>query len=475
MALGPPRSTRKDQSRVTEQTYLQVIGRQKAVILASVAVAATIGLLASLVLPDVYTATSKLIVSQQKDVQSFGSVQAAQVVARTYSDLLRSREIASEVSSRLPGLKPDSVDDAVSIEPIAETQLLKISADDESPTVAKSIADTYADTFVERSDEELAEVTSATVAVAEYAPLPEAPSRPRPALYTLIAALLGLVAGLGIAFLRNRRDTRLRTADELETAVGMPILARVPVFNPSDSPGKTRFAEAFNVLRTNLRFGVSGMSPRTIVVTSPGVGEGKSLIALRLARALAAANTKVLLVDGDVHKSSITRQFRLLGKGRENGLIECLLGQADVGDVTHGTGRDNLRVLPSAPSGLSLSALIEADRGGQAFQALAEQAEVVIADSPPLVQGADAAALSARADGVVLVIDLSTATEERVRGAVRGLEQVGAHLLGFVINRDSGAAPYDYYQAQAPRRRELSLLGPVRRPGAAQPSRRRGL
>ena len=179
-------------------------------------------------LEKIYVTDSTLLVALPADRASFDSVQASQAIARSYADIIESPNVAQLVSDRLSD-RPDRQDilDATSFEPVEQTQLLRITVEDPDPERAKEIADAWADVVAQYARDRLQSTTGATVTVADRAPLPTAPDRPKPTLYTLVAAMLGLAIGLALAFLRDRLDRRLRTSEDVEERFDAPVLARI--------------------------------------------------------------------------------------------------------------------------------------------------------------------------------------------------------------------------------------------------------
>jgi receptor protein-tyrosine kinase len=457
--LGP--GAEYDARRVHEQqaTYLQVIWRRKGLIVAVVMTCAVVAALVSATLTRIYATSSTLIVVQPATSQTFDTVQAAQVVARTYGDIIKSPNLAQLVANRMGGnTTKDDVQGKVSVEPVAETQLLKITAEDESPARAQRIANAYAEVFIDYSLRKLDAITRARVSIADTAPLPDQPVRPKPTLYTLIATLLGLGLGLALAFLRERLDSRIRSLEGIEQVFDVRVLARVPARGRTET-SVAAFTEAFRVLRTNLQFASPDRLLRTIAVTSMGEGEGKTTCASQLTLVTAATGTHVLAVEADVRRPALQRFF-VPGQGEplRPGLSNYFLGGAELDEIIHGTSIPTVELVPSGPSVPSLSGLLESQRGRTAIDDLAACANLTVFDCPPLALGADAATIAGRVDGVVLVINLETATDKSVREALRQLEGVRARLLGVVLNRDSSLETvyYGYLEDQMAQRRETA-------------------
>ena len=426
---------------------LAVVARRKwlviGVVLAFVVTAAVV----SKTLQKVYVTQSTLLVALPADRASFDSVQASQAIARSYADIVGSPNIAQMVANRLPGdADAQEILNASTFEPVEQTQLLRITVEDPNAQRAKLIADTWADVVTQYARTRLQQTTGATLALADRAPLPTSPDRPKPTLYTLIAGILGLALGLGLAFLRDRLDRRLRTSEDVEERFDAPVLARIVRRGRSDR-SVSAFREAFRILRTNLQFASQGQVT-SIAVTSGQEGEGKTTSVAQLATSFAEVGLRVIVVEADLRRPALQQELmpdrtEPLRPGLSNYLVEAV----ELEDALFATGRPNIEIMPSGPLPPSPSALLESRRGRTAVQELTGAADIVLIDCPPLTVGADASVIAGWVDGVILVVDLQSSTQDTVRDALRQLETVQAKTLGLVLNRDKGAEPtsYDYY------------------------------
>lgn len=426
---------------------LSVIWRRKWIILVTVLLFAAAAAAVSKSLEKVYDTDSTLLISLPVETQSFDAVQASQTVARSYADIIDSPNVARLVATRLGGgTTTREVLDATSFEPVAETQVLKINVEDPDPARAKQIADTYADVFIAYADRELADTTKATVSLADAAPLPTQAARPKPTLYVLIASFLGLGIGLGLAFLRDRVDRRLRTLEDVESRFEMPVLARVPNRGRSDT-SVNAFREAHRILRTNLQFATGGRPLRSIAVTSGGEGEGKTTTVAELALSTAEVGQRAIVVEGDFRKPRLQQEFFPDRPPLLPGLSNFLVEAVEIDSAIYSTGRPGVDLVPAGPLPPSPSVLLGARRGRAAVSALLEHADLVIVDCPPLSVGADASVVSGWVDGVILVVDLHSSTDETVRAALRQLDAVQATVIGLLLNRDRRAEVkrYEYY------------------------------
>jgi capsular exopolysaccharide synthesis family protein len=433
---------------VQNASALEVIQRHRWLIAATFAACVVVTAVFSKSLTKIYQTEASLLVAVPAEAQSFDTVQASQSLARSYSEIARSRNIAERVATELDdGSSPGDVLDVVTVEPLSETQLLQISAEDPSPERAQLIANTYASVFADYTEGPLETSTQAQVTLADPAPLPTAAARPKPTVYTVIAGLLGLALGLGLAFLREQLDTRIRSVEEIEERLDKPILARVPPRGRSENSNQA-FAEAYRILRTNLQFVRVDKGLHSIAITSGRSGEGKTTTASQLALAAAEIGLRVIVVEGDMRKPSL--QERLLPDTTDPlwpGLSNYLVDAADLDAVIHRTGRPNLFIVPAGPPPPSPSSLLEVPRGSKLVDGLLEHADFVIVDTPPINVGADAAVISTWVDGVIVVVDLSQSTHNGVANALKQVEAVHGSNLGLVLNRDKGAVGgnYGYY------------------------------
>ena len=439
-----------------DDTPLAVLWRRKWIVVLTFLVFAVGTAIVSKTLTKIYSTSSTLLVVPSQQTGTFDAIQASQVIARTYGNIIASDNIAQQVATRLGGgLTKDEVHGETSFEVVADTQLLKTTVEDPSPTRARAIANAYASEFIAYAQTHLGTTTKATVALADAAPLPDSPVKPKPTLYTLLAGLLGLGFGVALAFLRERLDFRLRSPEEIESRFEMPVLGRVPRRGRSEVSANA-FTEAYRVLRTNLQFAGGDRPLRTIAVTSGVEGEGKTTTTLQLALASAEIGTSVLLIDADVRRPSLQKAVMPdQPLPLQPGFADYLVGQSSLDDVIHPSGRSNLELVPtgSLPDELvdpgtppSLSKLLETRLGRTAIGGFAASADLVLLDCPPLSVGADASVLAGRVDAVILVVDLEASTERSVRDALRQLQTVKANVLGLVINRDRSAEPSSGYE-----------------------------
>ena len=274
-----------------------------------------------------------------------------------------------------------------------------------------------------------------TVVVTEPAAVPEDPV-PRLALFLALAVLIGALASLALAFLLQYLDNTIRPASDLEQLLHLDTLGTLgPLPDPDrdlvtlEQP-RAPLTEAFRVLAANLRLSTSEHPVHTLLVTSPSSNEGKSMVAANLAASMARAGLKVILVDADLR---IPRLHRLFNLKRMGGLSE-LLSREQGSPNLQASSIAGLWVLTSGSEAPNPAELLGTPRLGEVLSMLEEAADLVIIDCPPVLAVADTAHLAAWVDGVLLVVRVNQTQKSAAQQAVKSLRQVGAHLVGLVVN-----------------------------------------
>jgi tyrosine-protein kinase Etk/Wzc len=297
-------------------------------------------------------------------------------------------------------------------------------------------------------------VEDPTVRVVERAILPLEPVRPRPLQYLAFAAILGLILGVGVAFVREYMDTRLHSSDQIEHMYGLPTIARVPEMSIGNGSGARRRAlvtlsqahsvgaEAFRNLRTNVRFVRAGQGATEMVVTSPAPQEGKSLTAANLAIALAQQGLRTLLIDADMRRSVQHLQF---GIDSSPGLSDLLVTEEALDGVIQPTEVEGLDILPAGVHPPNPAELVGSPRMEQLLETLRQRYDSIVIDSPPMLAVTDASVLGKKTDGVILVVRAEKTEKDAINLAIQQLNHVGSRILGVVVNDAKPDGPYYAY------------------------------
>jgi polysaccharide biosynthesis transport protein len=313
---------------------------------------------------------------------------------------------------------------------------------------------------------------SSNIRVVDPALVPANPSRPQKFRNIVLACLVGLVGGIGLALFREYLDNTVKSPDDIEALTGLPSLAVVPSLPglpgthgklsrlareaaPNSSSGprvellsyiqpKSQISEAFRALRTSLLLSQADHPPQVILVTSALPREGKTTAAVNLAVTLAQLGDRTLLMDSDLRKPGIRRALNLTA-GKEVGLSSYLAGVSTLDEVlvAHPT-INNLVALTTGPVPPSPADLLSSHRMREAIADLRQRFKFVVIDSPPVMAATDAVILSALTDGVLLVVRSGETPKEAFTRTRDLLAAVKCRLLGVVLNAVDSSAP-DYY------------------------------
>jgi capsular exopolysaccharide synthesis family protein len=307
--------------------------------------------------------------------------------------------------------------------------------------------------------------------VVQLATVPSTPVSPRPARNAALAFVVALLMAVGLAFLLDRLDRRIRDSEDLATLTGTPLLGEIPSAAFSDRAPTPVVLEAFRMLRTNLTYYNVDRPLKCIVVTSPLNGEGKTTVATNLATAMARAGEDVIFLDADLRQAQIASWPE---SASQEGLANVLAGEIDLEAVmgempVRGGGR--LRILPSGVPPPNPSELTSSQSMRALLARLADEADVVVVDTPPMLMVSDAIPLVGQASGVVVVGRLGRTTRDALRRLTAVISNTGGVLLGVVATGAKAGRTYGYeiYEAEA-----VDESGPNgQMPGAAAPSRSR--
>ncbi|MBS1252171.1 MAG: Tyrosine-protein kinase YwqD [Anaerolineales bacterium] len=290
-----------------------------------------------------------------------------------------------------------------------------------------------------------------TVIVVEPANAPKYPVRPRTKLNTLLAGVVGAMLATGVAFLIEYLDDTVKSPDDLQQALGLStlgIIARIQGEDPRERVVAARqprspISEAYRTLRTNLEFSAVDTGLRTLLVTSPNPQEGKTTTAGNLAVVMAQGGKDVILVDADMRRPMV---HNLFGQSNNYGVTTAIM-QADAPpcEYLQETDVPNLRLMTTGSIPPNPAEVLGSHRMQEIVDQLKDEADVVIFDTPPALAVTDAAVLSTKVDGVVLVVEMGRTRREGAYRAMDALSRVDAPLLGAVLNRVSSGRGRGYY------------------------------
>ena len=466
------------------QDYLRIVRKRWVTIVVTTLVVVGLAAAVTALQTKRYTSSTQFFVSVSgADTAALqqGSTFTQQRV-KSYAELLKTPRALNPVVEEL-GDDTTTADLAsqLTVTTPPETVILEVAVTDTDPAHAQEIATAIGETFPQVvSEVERPEGSNRTspikVSLVEPASTSKTPTSPVPARNLALGVVLGLLLGLGLAALRHLLDTTVRTDDDVEEITEEPVIGAVhydpragkePLIVESD-PSSPR-SEAFRAVRTNLMFVDAANHPRTILLTSSILGEGKSTTIANLALTLAQSGSTVCLIEGDLRRPRLLEYLGLEGAA---GLTDVLIERADINDVLQPYGQDRLEVIGAGAIPPNPSELLASDAMSRVLTHLSTRFDYVLIDTPPVLPVTDAVVLSTKVDGVIVLVGTTIVRKEQLKATLEALGGVDNTLLGLVLNRVGhksaggyGAGYYGYYDPETtPRserrgKRQLSLPG----------------
>lgn len=495
---------------MTLRDYAAVVSRRKWVIIAAVVVTTIVGLLSSVVQTPIYAADAEVLIQPRGEDGLFeervDSVNDRAI--QTEIQVVEGQAVRARVQEDL-GL--DAPPEPVDASSIGDTDVIQLTTRNTNASNAATLANAYAEAYIdvrrEQSVDDLlaasAEVQTAIddlqaqiddldeddpqratlvaqqanfattldqlrvdarlrtggATVIKQAEVPEEPVEPTPVRTATLAFVVGLLLGLGAAFLIEYLDDKVRRRSDLESITSHVILADVPVDSPPDQrplalsdPSRTS-VESYRGLRTNVQFLALDQEITVVQVTSSLAGEGKTTTATNLAVVLARAGHLVALVDADLRRPRVHEAF---GLSPAPGLTDVLLGASpkDVVESVDVGATQPLAVYTSGEVPSNPSEMLGGRRMKLVLDKMGEHYDFVVVDSAPILPVSDSVAIAGFADAVIVVVQAAHVKKNDVAATLERLERVSAPICGLVLNqaRSSGPETYAYaYGGYGPR------------------------
>jgi succinoglycan biosynthesis transport protein ExoP len=294
---------------------------------------------------------------------------------------------------------------------------------------------------------------SLNISVLESARPADKPSKPPKARYMAIALLVGIVLGGAVAFIRDRMDQRLRSMEEINAALDLPAVGVVPSMSRSEEPAtrgkkvyldsRSVWAETYRTMRTAVLFSDTKAKSRTILVTSPEAGDGKTTVVSNLAIAMAQDGQKTLILEADFRKPM---QNKIFGVNHENkGISSVLAGTDELDEAIKTTCVSGLDLLTCGPDVPNPSETLHSESFTKLVKLLAKRYDRIIVDSPPVLPVTDAQILASVCQITILVLRAEKSTRKASRQARDALLRVNARVLGVVVNDVPKNERYGFY------------------------------
>ena len=480
--------------------YLTIIRRRKAVIILAVLLVEAAALTVSYLKTPLYQGTAEVVL-QPRTEAVFGNNVAIGDPKRaieTEIRILESQPVKAKVREQI-GVSPD-----IDAGAITDTDVIRIQARSVSAKQAADIANAYANSYIDYRrqqsvdslkaaadkigesvaslnreiasapegqrdaliqskgalEERLqqlrveAELKSGGAELVTSAIVPVTPVEPKPVRSALLGALVGLMLGIGLAFLVEYLDDSVKTKDDFERVVGggVPVIGLIPSISSwrakddamviSISDPRSPAAEAYRTLRTSIQFLALDQPMRTLQVTSANAREGKTTTLANLGVSLAKAGQRVAIVCCDLRRPRVHEFF---GLSNDTGLTSVLLGKVPLtGALQEVPDQNRLFLLASGPLPPNPSELLSSKRTIEVLTSLQNEVDIVLLDSPPLLPVTDAIVLSGRVDATLLVSVSGSTTLKEAARAAELLRQVDAPLVGLVLNGVDEDGSYGY-------------------------------
>jgi tyrosine-protein kinase Etk/Wzc len=288
--------------------------------------------------------------------------------------------------------------------------------------------------------------TPSEVSVLDTAVTPSVPNANRTPQIFLITVLASIGGAIGLAFLLDRADKRFRYPEQATHELGLVIVGAVPKIetkqNGGDPEEAAQVVEAFRTVRMNLQYAVDGSSSIMFTVSSPGPGDGKSLVASNLALSFAEAGHRVVLIDGDIRRGELHEMF---GAARRPGLIDYLAGGVPLESILRETTHENLTLIPCGTRRHRGPELLQSSLLPALVESLQAQYEVIVVDSAPLSAGIDSFALGTALGNMLLVLRTGETDRHLAQTRLTLLQRLPIRLLGVVLNDIRPEGAYRYY------------------------------
>ena len=316
----------------------------------------------------------------------------------------------------------------------------------------------------------------------EKAEVSDFPAKPKVAQNMIIAVAVGIFLGVGLAFLIEYIDTSVKTMQDIESALGVPVLAVIPQGVPvlKDAPSDSLDAEGYRIMRTNIEFNRKSPNANTITLVSGGAGEGKSTTLNNLAFTFAKGGYKTLIVDADLRRPS---QHRFFNVSNERGLTDYLTADIPIEELIQPTSVENLYFLPSGRLPLDAVGILNSQRMIDLIHKVKGTYDMTFFDSPPILGVSDASVIASSVDMTMVVVQHRRFPKSMLLRVKQGLVNVGANIIGCVLNNtdvrhdeyyEYSTSYYEYYSPQHTKEGKSNDREKPKKPASKPPSPNQG-
>lgn len=386
-------------------------------------------------------------------------ISASRGLVKSYLAILNTRETMGAVAEYAQvDMTYAQVQQMITAGAVDATEIIQIVVTSDDPVEAQKIADAVAHVLPERISG-IIEGTSAKVVAA--ANLPKGPSSPNHAKLTVIGFLAGFVLMAAVVVLQALMDVKIHSETDIEQVCPYPVLTAVPNMEENSAEGKSlvktgkgkkktkepvvelvgndisfQAMEAYKLLRTKLQFSFADEKDCHVIgVCSALSGEGKSVSAINLAHTISQMNQRVLLIDCDMRRPSVSRKLQM---NKTAGLSDFLSAQSQAGSLIQMCGlkgaEEAFHVIPAGRTPPNPVELLSSARMKKLLAVLREKYAYIILDLPPVGEVSDALAVADQTDGMILVVRQNMCDRNKLSAAIRQMEFLNTKILGVVFN-----------------------------------------
>jgi|GEM_PF-948682 len=435
------------EEEISLKDMFEILKRRSTIILVIFILTTAIGGAFSVILNEQeYSSTTSLLVGEEKEVRVdpaepvdedldeeieptyetiivYGDATVSKQASSLYNEIIQRKDLLDGVIDKLDlNMSTAKLRRSITMEIPSDSGLIEITVRGINLHNANEIADEVAKGFMDLVFE-ITEVEN--MQVMNYASKPVMVNTQNIKLNISISAVLGLMVGIFLAFIMEYLDDRIRTAEDLEKKLGLEVIGEVV--------DNSKAHEAFRTIRTNIQFSNRFRNKKALVVATSSPDEESMELSFHLSNIMAEGSNKVLLVDSDLKDPKLHDR---LGLSNEKGLSNVLLGNVDLDKalITH-KENENLHILPSGPAQEKAAELLSSDKMKGLLSQLKDRYDYIVFNSHPIHHITDSVALSALADGVMLIVTSGATREGEVEAAKKALEKVEANIVGTLLNR----------------------------------------
>jgi len=419
--------------------YLSIIWRRKWIILITTLITTIVVLIGLRIMPQAYVATTTLRISTSRDDQvSHEEILYADRILRTFAEIAAGSQVEAELGQKLNLSEQPDIEAVV----IPKSELIRISANFSDPTLARDAITILTGILLDQNQKLGSRPNMITVVDLDVSP---SLSPIYKIFVPILAVFLGLIAGLGLAFLFENLEPVIEGDKQISSAFDLPTIGHIPktgkdhtILANNSSP--KFFSQAYHTLRTNILMQNHKRTLKTLLVTSINPGDGKSTVVANLAFSFAIMGKRVVVIDGDMRKPKLHKIF---GIPNDHGLSDILGEDKSLMDVLQ-TAKNDINVIPSGPIPPDPSTILLTQSLEDLIDILAKQFDQILIDSPTILSVPDTRLLARHSDGLIIVVSSSSILQDTVTEIVDCLSETEIETLGLVVNRSSRNPQYYY-------------------------------